>query len=122
MSLANKVNTGRQQTVREGIDTKSLEYFKAKEMCFTGGDPIVVVGFFIQSGKYGESVTLVALRGLKDNPVPYGINIPKRYAEMFKNLTAEEIEEVKAGKLGIASIQMMETDNGTTVSIEFCDL
>lgn len=122
MSLANKVNTGRQSTVADGINTKELEYMKAKEMCFTGGDPIILKGFFIQNGKYGESLTLIAVIGLKTEPIPYGINVPKRYVEMFKNLTADEIEDVKAGKLGISSIQMMETDNGSTVTIEFVDL
>ena len=122
MSLASKLSSGRQDTVAEGINTKELEYVKASEMLFEGGDPIVLKGFYIQNGKYGESVTLICLRGLKDNPIPYGMNIPKRYAEMFKALSEQEIEEIKAGKLGIKSIKNMDTDNGKTVAVEFVDI
>lgn len=122
MGLANKVSTGTINTVADGINTKEIEYFKAKEMLFSGGDPIVLKGFFLQTGKYGESVTLICLKGTKDNPIPYGLNVPKRYAETFKNLSNEEIEEIKAGKLGIASISKMGSSNGETVVIEFVDL
>lgn len=118
MGIANKLTTGHRQTVAEGINTKELEFLKAKEMLFNGGDPIILKGFFIQSGKYGKSVTLVAMRG-ED---PYGINIPKRYVKMFETLTDEEVEDIKAGKLGIGAIEAMETNNGNTVAITFVDL
>lgn len=113
MGLANKVNRSN-STVAEGINTKELDYIKASDILFEGGDPIVLKGFFIQSGKYGESITVVTDRR--------GINLPKRYVEMFKSFTPEEIEEIKAGKLGIAAIKDVETDNGKTVFIDFVDL
>ena len=113
MGLANKVNRSN-STVAEGINTKELEYIKASDILFEGGDPIVLKGFFIQSGKYGESITVVTDRR--------GINLPKRYVEMFKSFTPEEIEEIKEGKLGIAAIKDAETDNGKTVFIDFVDL
>ena len=113
MGLANKVNRSN-STVAEGINTKELEYLKASDILFEDGDPIVLKGFFIQSGKYGESITVVTDRR--------GINLPKRYVEMFKAFTPEEIEEIKAGKLGIAAIKDAETDNGKTVFIDFVDL
>ena len=113
MGLANKVNRSN-STVAEGINTKDLEYLKASDILFEGGDPIVLKGFFIQTGKYGESITVVTDRR--------GINLPKRYVEMFKSFTPEEIEEIKAGKLGIAAIKDAETDNGKTVFIDFVDL
>ena len=31
MGIANKLNTGRKQTVKEGIDTKDLEYMSAAD-------------------------------------------------------------------------------------------
>ena len=118
MSLANKVNGG-SSTVAEGINTKEIEYFKAKELLFSSGPAIVLKGFFIQSGKYGESITLIAE---KSNGVAYGINVPGRYVDRFKAFTPEEVEDIKAGKLGIKSMTTAEYNNTETVNIEFCDL
>ena len=81
MSLANKVNR-KGGTVAEGIDTKKLEYVKAKEILFEDGDPIVLKGFFFQNGKYGKSVTLVTDK--------LGINVPERYVKMFESFEPEE--------------------------------
>lgn len=115
MSLAAKLNKGR-QTVAEDIKTEDLEYVKAADIAFEGGDPIRLKGFFTKSGEYGESITLVTDKGL-------GINIPSRYVEMFKNYTDEEVEEIKAGKLGISAIKAdVKTKKGKTTMIEFCDL
>ena len=113
MGLANKVNRSN-STVAEGINTKELDYIKASDILFEGGDPIVLKGFFIQTGKYGESITVVTDRR--------GINLPKRYVEMFKAFTPEEIEEIKAGKLGISKITKFDSPNGETVMLEFVDL
>lgn len=114
MGLANKLSSGHRATVAEGISTRELEYFKASEICFEDGDPIVLRGFFTQSGKYGKSLTLVTQTK--------GINVPSRYVEMFENLTDEEVESIKAGKLGIKSIKEADSKNGRTVNIEFVDL
>ena len=113
MGLANKVNR-KGGTVADGIDTKNLEYVKAKDICFEDGDPIVLKGFFFQNGKYGKSVTLVTDK--------LGINVPSRYVEMFEQFDPAEVEEIKAGKLGISKIYEMDTDNGKTAMIEFIDL
>lgn len=113
MSLANKVNR-KGGTVAEGIDTKKLEYVKAKEILFEDGDPIILKGFFFQNGKYGKSVTLVTDK--------LGINVPERYVKMFEEYTPDEIEEIKAGKLGISKIYMIHTDNGDTPMLDFIDL
>lgn len=113
MGLANKVNRSG-GTVAEGIDTKSLEYVKAKEILFEDGDPIVLRGFFFTSGKFGKSVTLVTDK--------LGINVPKRYVEMFESYNQDEIEQIKAGKLGISKITKFDSPNGETVMLEFVDL
>lgn len=116
MSLAAKLNKGR-QTVAEGIDTANLEYVKAADIAFEEGDPIRLRGFFIKTGgEYGESITLVTDNGL-------GINVPSRYVEMFKGYSDDEVEEIKAGKLGINAIKSdVKTKKGKTTMIEFCDL
>lgn len=115
MGLANKMNTGKRQTVAEGINTKELEYFKAKEMISLPDEfPVRLKGFFIQEGKFGESVTVVS-----DN---IGINLPKRYVDMFKDFTDEEVEQVKNGLLGISSIEEFDGKNGKTVTINFIDM
>lgn len=115
MGLANKMNTGKRQTVAEGINTKGLEYFKAKEMISLPDEfPVRLKGFFIQEGKFGESVTVVS-----DN---IGINLPKRYVDMFKDFTDEEVEQVKNGLLGISSIEEFDGKNGKTVTINFIDM
>lgn len=114
MGLANKVNGTGRQTVASDIDTKSLEYFKAKELIGSDKFPIRLKGFFIQTGKYGESVTAVA-----DD---IGINLPKRYVDMFKSFDDEEVEQIKAGCLAIAGISEFEGSNGKTVTIDFVDM
>lgn len=115
MSLANKMNTGKRQTVAEGINTKELEYFKAKEMISLPDEfPVRLKGFFIQEGKFGESVTVVSDK--------IGINLPKRYVDMFKDFTDEEVEQVKNGLLGISSIEEFDGKNGKTVTINFIDM
>lgn len=116
MGLANKFNTNARSTVKEGIDTKSLQYMKAADIAFNEGDPIVIYGFIIQDGDFGKSVTLICANDI-------GINIPPRYVKMFEGLTDEEVEEVKAGKMGIKSITAnVKTKKGTTTTLEFCDL
>jgi hypothetical protein len=114
MGLANKVNSTGRQTVASNIDTKSLEYFKAKELIGSDKFPIRLKGFFTQSGKYGESVTVVS-----DD---FGINLPKRYVDMFKSFTDEEVEQLKAGCLAIAAISEFDGNNGKTVTIDFVDM
>ena len=114
MGLANKVNSTGRQTVAEGINTKELEYFKAKELIGSDKFPIRLKGFFTQTGKYGESVTVVA-----DN---FGINLPKRYVDMFKVFIDEDVEQLKAGCLAIAGISEFEGNNGKTVTIDFIDM
>lgn len=114
MGLANKMNTANKSTVAESVDTKKLEYFKAKELIDSDKFPIRLKGFFFQSGEYGESVTCVSDE--------IGINMPSRYVDVFKEYSDDEIEDVKQGLLGIASITEFKSKRGKTVSIEFIDM
>ena len=46
MGIANKLNTGRKQTVKEGIDTKDLEYMSAADYADTKPKyPVHLAGF-----------------------------------------------------------------------------
>lgn len=120
MGIAQKLNTGRKQTVREGVDTKELSYLKADELAKTNPPyPLPLCGYFLKDGKFGRQVTLI----VDDGKEVYGVNVAKRYAEMFESLTDEEIDEVIAGKLGIQSITCdVSTPNGKTTVVDFCDL
>ena len=121
MGIANKLNTGRKQTVREDIDTKELEYMSAAEYAESKPKlPVHLAGFFLKNGEYGEQVTVIV-----DDPKQgvIGLNIPKRYAELFKDLTDDEIEAVKDGDLMIAKIEPgVKTPKGKTTMIEFADV
>lgn len=121
MSLAGKLNSNR-NTVREDINTKEIEYVSAVDLLkeVKPKFPVKIVGFFIKNGDYGEQVTIIV--ELKDGEV-LGVNIPKRYAEMFKNFSDDEVEDIKAGALGIQAITPdLKTPKGKTTGIEFCDM
>jgi hypothetical protein len=120
MGIANKLNSGRKQTVREGIDTKDLRYLSAAEYAKTNPDyPVSLAGFFIKNGEYGEQVTLIIM----DGETPTGLNIPKRYVDMFKDLEPDEIDEIINGHLAISAITPdVKTPKGKTTYIEFEDV
>ena len=118
MGIANKLNSGRRDTVREGVDTKNITYMSAADFADTMPVyPIPLAGFFIKDGDYGKQVTLII-----DTGVYQGLNIPKRYADMFEGLTPDEIESVKAGDLLINNITPdVKTPKGKTTMIDFID-
>ena len=121
MGIASKLNSGKKQTVREGIDTSEIEYIKIDELAKGKPTlPLKLAGFFIKNcEKYGKQVTLI----VDDGKDVYGVNVAKRYTEMFEALTDEEIEDVKAGKLAISEIKPdVDTPKGKTTYIEFVDI
>lgn len=121
MGIANKLDTGIKQTVKVGIETSELEYMSAADYADTKPKyPVHLVGFFLKNTVYGEQVTIIV-----DDPKQdvIGVNIPKRYAKLFKELTDEEIEAVKAGDLMITKIEKnVKTPKGKTTVIEFADV
>lgn len=121
MGIANKLNIERKQTVKEGIETKDLEYMSAADYDDTKPEyPVHLAGFFLKNSKYGEQVTIIV-----DDPKQgvIGVNIPKRYAELFKNLSDDEIDLVKDGCLMITKIEPnVKTPKGKTSMIEFADV
>lgn len=120
MGIAAKLNNGRKQTVREDIDTKDIQYIKADELAkMNPSYPLRLAGFFIKDGDYGKQVTII----VDDGNDVYGVNIAKRYTEMFEDLNDDEVEDVKAGKLAISEIKPnVSTPKGKTTYIEFIDV
>ena len=115
MGIANKLNSGRRRTMPEDLNLDDIQYVKAKDIAFSEGDPLVIRGFIIKDGDYGKGLTLYT-----DD---LGINVPKRYVEMFEDMSDAEVADVLAGKLGISSIEAgIKTKQGVTVAIEFTDL
>lgn len=109
MGYFNKFNKST-ATVRDGIDTRKLEFKALKEFV---GQTIKVDGFFFTTGKYGEQVVVVG-NG-------YNINMPKRAAEEFREIARDEeaINIILAGGLSLSDIKVIDTKNGTTVSYSF---
>lgn len=121
MGLADKFSNKRKNTVREGIDTKEIGYISAAELADFAPEafPLPLAGFFIKDGDYGKQVTVIA----EADTGIFGINLPKRYVEMFEDLTPEEIEDIKEGKLAISGAEGdVKTPKGKTTMIEFSDL
>ena len=120
MGIATKLNSGRKQTVRDDIETNDLQYLKVDELAKMNPPyPLKLAGFFIKDGNYGKQVTII----VDDGNEVYGVNIAKRYTEMFQDLTDDEIEDVKAGKLAISEIKPnVPTPKGKTTYIEFIDV
>lgn len=108
--MFNELN--RRATVKDGIDTRSMEFKPLKDFC---GTKIQVDGFFFTEGRYGTQVVVVGNGHL--------INMPKRAAEQFEVIAnnPEMLDAVLAGKLEIKNIEMLSTKNGQTVAYDFAD-
>ena len=121
MGIANKLNSGRRETMPESINTKELTFIKAAELAKLNPPyPLPVLGYFINTkGDYGASVTLAVKSG--DDII--GVNIPSRYVDQFKSLTDEEVQDILNGGLQITGIKGgVKTKNGVTCFIEFEDV
>jgi len=121
MGIANKLNSGRKDTMPETINTKDLTYIKAAELAKSNPPyPMPVKGFFINNkGDFGPSLTVVV--EIKGEYI--GINTPARYVKMFDELTSEEIDDILNGGLQITNIRAgVKTKNGITSYIDFEDV
>lgn len=122
MGLAGKLNSGRRNTVPDEIDTKNIRYISAADYAKDVSEyPLALAGFFIKDGDYGKQVTVIVRTVNGTNFL--GLNIPKRYVEMFESFTEDEVEDIKAGKLGISMIEPdVKTPKGKTTAITFIDM
>ena len=100
-------NLNKRSTVREGIDTQSMEFKPLKEFC---GQRVKCDGFFFTDGKYGKQVVVVGSG--------YLINMPARAVEQFEEIAvnAEAVDEVLKGHLVLKDIKMIDTRNGKTTA------
>ena len=100
-------NLNKRSTVREGIDTQSMEFKPLKEFC---GQRVKCDGFFFTDGKYGKQVVVVGSG--------YLINMPARAVEQFDEIAgnAEAVDEVLKGHLVLKDIKMIDTRNGKTTA------
>lgn len=99
-------------TVREGIDTESMEFAPLKDFC---GQTIKVDGFFFTNGNYGKQVVVVG-NG-------YLINMPTRAVETFEAIEKDDkmLTAVLQGHLALKNIKMKDTKNGTTAIYTLAD-
>lgn len=100
----------KKSTVKEGIDTSKMEFKKLKEFI---GSTVNPIGFFISEGKFGEQVVVVTEDCL--------INMPSYTTETFKNLSAEQIEAIKDGKMIITDITVKEIHGRECTVFRYAD-
>ena len=100
----------RKSTVREGIDTSNMEFKKLREFIGSSVNP---VGFFITDGKFGEQAVVVTEECL--------INMPSYATDTFKNLSAEQIDAIKDGKMMITDIALKEIHGRECTVFRYAD-
>ena len=100
----------KKSTVKEGIDTSNMEFKKLREFIGSSVNP---VGFFITDGKFGEQAVIVTEDCL--------VNMPSYATETFKNLTDEQIEAIKDGKMIITDIAVKEIHGRKCTVFRYAD-
>ena len=108
------LNSASKKTVRDGISTTDLPEEKLGAYV---GKEIVVDGFFINSGKKGDWVVVIA-DGKK-------ISMPSQYTDQFKAIkdNNEALNDVLAGKLKLTNIRPYETKAGNnTFLVDFASV
>lgn len=111
MGLLENVNKGHRSTV--GIETdanvryiKLIDYIKE-----IGSDHFKFYGFVISENKRfgGNQVALVV------SPDTF-VNLPKRYAELFADVTDDELKFIFDGKMEVCDVHEISSKNGNTVT------
>ena len=100
----------KKSTVKEGIDTSNMEFKKLREFI---GSTVNPVGFFITEGKFGEQAVVVTEDCL--------INMQSYSTETFKNLSAEQIDAIKDGKMIITDIAVKEIHGKECTVFRYAD-
>lgn len=100
----------KRSTVKEGIDTSNMEFHKLKEFV---GQTVNPVGFFFSEGKFGEQVVLVTEECL--------VNMPSYCVDTFHDLSSEQIESIKEGKMVITDIAVKELHGREGVVFRYAD-
>ena len=100
-------------TINPNLNISEFEYFKLKEL-IGRRKALRIYGFMFNESKFGKSVTVFTNE--------FGVNIPSRCVEWFEDLTNEEVEAVKEGKLVLTNFKEKTTDRGDTVIFDYEDL
>lgn len=105
-------NTESRKTVKEGINTKDLQFVPLKDFI---GKEIRVDGFFFTKGKYGDQVVVVG-EGVN-------INLPKRFTDTFKGFrdNKEQLDAILAGGLKLVNIRELDAKEGKTVTFDYAN-
>lgn len=108
--MFNFESANKRNTVREGIDTKKMEFKPLKDFC---GQTVNVDGFFFTNGRFGRQVVVVGNGFL--------INMPGRATEDFQKWAddTEAVDAILKGKLALTHIKMLDTKNGTTCIYDY---
>ena len=110
MSMFN-MNAGHAGTVAEGYVTENKDIVKMLDIV---GEQFRVWGFIItKPGAFGEGVLLCADQ--------YMVSLPKRYLDIFRSFSPEQIEQLKSGNTyvyDIKSVKASKTGQKDTVSFE----
>ena len=113
--MFNELNTNFVSTVKEGINTDTMEF---KPLGDFAGTTVKVDGFFFtHSKKYNTEQVVVVGNG-------YKINMPQRAVDVFKSIRDNEfmLKAVLEGKLEIINIHPITAKNGNdTVAYELHD-
>ena len=100
-------------TINPNLNISEFEYFKLKEL-IGRRKALRIYGFMFNESKFGKSVTVFTNE--------FGVNLPSRCVEWFEDLTNEEVEAVKEGKLVLTNFKEKTTDRGDTVIFDYEDL
>lgn len=95
-----------QSTVREDVDTASMEYIKLKDILAKGVKEILVDGFFFSNGKFGKGLVVVGSG--------YKINMPSHAVKKFEAIASdpEKVQAVLDHKLKLTDFEEVSTKNG----------
>ena len=117
MSFSFESMNHNKKTMKDGLNLDQMGDFVSWKNYI--GQDISVEGFFFTKTKYGEQVVIVG----HSTQIPENkkINIPKRFADPFKQIrdNDEALERVIAGKLILANIRELDSENGKTGTFDF---
>lgn len=115
MSFASRYNRGN----RWDIKTDNFEYKKISEVVAADGEdvPYKIFGvLYNPSGKFGESCAVILESCF--------VNLPKHMVETVKEIlgSSEDVEDIKAGKVGIEFYSYQGSDGKPYYSANWIDL
>ena len=117
MSFSFESMNHNKKTMKDGLNLDQMGDFVSWKNYI--GQDICVDGFFFTKTKYGDQVVIVGHSA--QIPDIKKINIPKRFVEPFKQIrdNDEALEQVIAGKLVLANVRELDSENGHTGTFDY---